>query len=256
MDNRFLRAEAILGPTSMEKLRRSHVAVLGLGGVGSWCAEALARAGVGAITVMDMDTVSETNVNRQSIALSSTLGQPKAEVMARRIRDIAPECAVTPVVGRYEAGTREEFFAGNYDFIADAIDLVACKLDLICEALQRGVPIISALGTGNKLDPAKLELADIYDTAVCPLARVMRKELRRRGVEKLQVVYSREEPITPLFQPESEQDASLSPDDPAFYGNKRRSVPGSSPFVPPAAGLLIASAVVRDILKKPIDISK
>ena len=166
MDNRFLRAEAILGPASMEKLRRSHVAVLGLGGVGSWCAEALARAGVGAITVMDMDTVSETNVNRQSIALSSTLGQPKAEVMARRIRDIAPECAVTPVVGRYEAGTREEFFAGNYDFIADAIDLVACKLDLICEALRRVVPIISALGTGNKRDAGALPLAQAGERGV------------------------------------------------------------------------------------------
>ncbi len=236
MDNRFLRAEAILGPTSMEKLRRSHVAVLGLGGVGSWCAEALARAGVGAITVMDMDTVSETNVNRQSIALSSTLGQPKAEVMARRIRDIAPECAVTPVVGRYEAGTREEFFAGNYDFIADAIDLVACKLDLICEALQRGVPIISALGTGNKRDAGALRICDIAKTEADPLARVVRRELRARGVNHHTVVFSPEQ-AAPAAQLEAPPPG-------------RRSVPGSLVWVPASAGLLMCQHIVTSLIEE------
>ena len=236
MDNRFLRAEAILGPTAMEKLRRSHVAVLGLGGVGSWCAEALARAGVGAITVMDMDTVSETNVNRQSIALSSTLGQPKAEVMARRIRDIAPECAVTPVVGRYEAGTREEFFAGNYDFIADAIDLVACKLDLICEALQRGVPIISALGTGNKRDAGALRICDIAKTEADPLARVVRRELRARGVNHHTVVFSPEQ-AAPAAQLEAPPPG-------------RRSVPGSLVWVPASAGLLMCQHIVTSLIEE------
>ena len=236
MDNRFLRAEAILGPASMEKLRRSHVAVLGLGGVGSWCAEALARAGVGAITVMDMDTVSETNVNRQSIALSSTLGQPKAEVMARRIRDIAPECAVTPVVGRYEAGTREEFFAGNYDFIADAIDLVACKLDLICEALQRGVPIISALGTGNKRDAGALRICDIAKTEADPLARVVRRELRARGVNHHTVVFSPEQ-AAPAAQLEAPPPG-------------RRSVPGSLVWVPASAGLLMCQHIVTSLIEE------
>ena len=236
MDNRFLRAEAILGPTSMEKLRRSHVAVLGLGGVGSWCAEALARAGVGAITVMDMDTVSETNVNRQSIALSSTLGQPKAEVMARRIRDIAPECAVTPVVGRYEAGTREEFFAGNYDFIADAIDLVACKLDLICEALRRGVPIISALGTGNKRDAGALRICDIAKTEADPLARVVRRELRARGVNHHTVVFSPEQ-AAPAAQLEAPPPG-------------RRSVPGSLVWVPASAGLLMCQHIVTSLIEE------
>ena len=236
MDNRFLRAEAILGPASMEKLRRSHVAVLGLGGVGSWCAEALARAGVGAITVMDMDTVSETNVNRQSIALSSTLGQPKAEVMARRIRDIAPECAVTPVVGRYEAGTREEFFAGNYDFIAAAIDLVACKLDLICEALQRGVPIISALGTGNKRDAGALRICDIAKTEADPLARVVRRELRARGVNHHTVVFSPEQ-AAPAAQLEAAPPG-------------RRSVPGSLVWVPASAGLLMCQHIVTSLIEE------
>ncbi|MBE6998533.1 MAG: tRNA threonylcarbamoyladenosine dehydratase [Ruminococcaceae bacterium] len=236
MDNRFLRAEAILGPASMEKLRRSHVAVLGLGGVGSWCAEALARAGVGAITVMDMDTVSETNVNRQSIALSSTLGQPKAEVMARRIRDIAPECAVTPVVGRYEAETREEFFAGNYDFIADAIDLVACKLDLICEALRRGVPIISALGTGNKRDAGALRICDIAKTEADPLARVVRRELRARGVNHHTVVFSPEQ-AAPAAQLEAPPPG-------------RRSVPGSLVWVPASAGLLMCQHIVTSLIEE------
>ena len=236
MDNRFLRAEAILGPASMEKLRRSHVAVLGLGGVGSWCAEALARAGVGAITVMDMDTVSETNVNRQSIALSSTLGQPKAEVMARRIRDIAPECAVTPVVGRYEAETREEFFAGNYDFIADAIDLVACKLDLICEALRRGVPIISALGTGNKRDAGALRICDIAKTEADPLARVVRRELRARGVNHHTVVFSPEQ-AAPAAQLEAPPPG-------------RRSVPGSLVWVSASAGLLMCQHIVTSLIEE------
>jgi tRNA A37 threonylcarbamoyladenosine dehydratase len=254
--NQNIRFEMLIGPEGLARLRRARIAVFGLGGVGGYVAEALARAGVGTLDLIDNDRVALSNLNRQIIALHSTLGMTKVEAAAARVRDIDPSIVVHQFQTFYLPGTRDQFDFSAYDYVVDCIDTVSAKLDLVMQCRAAGTPIISALGTGNKLDPAKLELADIYDTAVCPLARVMRKELRRRGVEKLQVVYSREEPITPLFQPESEQDASLSPDDPAFYGNKRRSVPGSSPFVPPAAGLLIASAVVGDILKKTIDISK
>ena len=236
MDHRFLRAEAVLGTDAMEKLRASHVAVLGLGGVGSWCAEALARSGVGALTVMDEDSVSETNINRQCVALSSTLGKPKAEVMAARIRDITPECAVTAVVGRYDAETRDDFFSGNYDFIADAIDLVACKLDLICTAAERGVPIISALGTGNKRDASRLCICDISKTEGDGLARVVRRELRARGVRHHTVVYS------PELAPAAAQLEAPPPG--------RRSVPGSLVWVPASAGLLMCQHIVTQLIEK------
>ena len=236
MDNRFLRAESVLGADAMERLRASHVAVLGLGGVGSWCAEALARSGVGALTVMDEDSVSETNINRQCVALTSTLGMPKAEVMAARIRDIAPECAVTAVVGRYDAETRDDFFSGNYDFIADAIDLVACKLDLICTATERGVPIISALGTGNKRDASRLCICDISKTEGDGLARVVRRELRARGVRHHTVVYS------PELAPAAAQLEAPPPG--------RRSVPGSLIWVPASAGLLMCQHIVTQLIEK------
>lgn len=235
MDNRFLREEMVLGADAMETLRRSHVAVVGLGGVGSWCAEALARSGVGALTVMDEDTVSETNINRQSIALNSTVGRPKAEVMAERIRDIAPECAVTPIVGRYEAARRDSFFIADYDYIVDAIDLVACKLDLIESAMARGIPIISALGTGNKLDATLLRICDISKTEGCPLARVVRKELRARGIHHHAVVFSPEEGVSP------EQREAPPPG--------RRSVPGSLVWVPATAGMLLCQHVVTELMK-------
>ena len=236
MDQSFLRAEAVLGKAAMETLRGSHVAVLGLGGVGSWCAEALARCGVGALTVMDEDVVSETNINRQSIALHSTIARPKAEVMAERIRDIAPECSVTAIVGRYEADRRERFFSASYDYIADAIDLVACKLDLICSAIERGIPIISALGTGNKKDASLLRLADISKTEGDPLARVVRKELRARGVRHHTVVFSPEQSGTA---------AQLEPPPPG-----RRSVPGSLVWVPASAGLLICQHIVTQLIAR------
>ena len=234
MDQRFLRAEAVLGQDGMEALRRSHVAVRGLGGVGSWCAEALARSGVGAITVMDEDVVSETNINRQAIALSSTLGRPKAEVMAERIRDIAPDCAVTCIVGRYDAANRDAFFTAHYDYIADAIDLVSCKLDLICTAMERGIPIISALGTGNKRDAGALRICDISKTEGDGLARVVRKELRARGVHHHTVVFS----------PELSAHALQSEAPPPG----RRSVPGSLVWVPASAGLLMCQHIVTQLL--------
>lgn len=230
MRNTFLRSGMLLGGEAMERLERAHVAVFGLGGVGSWCAEALARSGVGALTLIDEDTVAESNINRQVEALRSTAGQPKAEAMARRIADISPRCRVSARAERYEAARRADFFPAGWDYVADCIDLVSCKLDLIEAARGCGIPIISALGTGNKLDAARLRVADVYETDVCPLARVMRRELRRRGVEFLTVVYSDEPPLR------AEQPEAPPPG--------RRSVPGSVVWVPATAGLLMAQHIV------------
>ena len=174
----------ILGAPALDKLRRSHVAVFGLGGVGSYAAECLARSGVGTLTLVDQDTVSVSNINRQLCALTSTVGQYKAEVAAARVRDIDPDTVVYPICATYDAAHRENFFAGKFDYIADCIDLVTCKLDLIQQAGERGIPIISALGTGNKLDPTLLQVTDISRTSVCPLARVMRRELKKRDIRK------------------------------------------------------------------------
>lgn len=232
---RFIREEMLLGKQAMERLAQAHVAVFGIGGVGSYAAEALARAGVGRLTFIDNDTVGESNINRQLIALTSTLGRPKAEVMAERSRDINPNAQVRAIVGLYSAETREEFFTERYDYIIDAIDLVSCKLDLIQTAMERGVPIISSLGTGNKLDPTKFEITDISKTKNCPLARVMRKELRSRGIEHHKVLYSPEEPLKP---------AELETPPPG-----RRSIPGSVSWVPSCAGLMLAGEAVKDLIE-------
>ncbi len=183
----FSRTESMLGREAMETLAHSHVAVFGLGGVGSWAAEALCRAGVGTLTLIDSDTVSETNRNRQLYALRSTLGIPKAEAAAERCRDIRDDVTVHPIVGTYDAQHREDFFCRHYDYVVDCIDLVSCKLDLNEQAQQRHIPILCALGTGNKLDASQLQVADISKTYGCPLARVMRKELRGRGISHLKV---------------------------------------------------------------------
>ena len=234
MSERFLRSEMLLGPAAMEKLARSHVCVVGLGGVGSWAAECLARAGVGELTLIDQDCYGESNINRQLGALESTVGRPKAEVMASRVLDIHPACSVHPIVGKYDRGEADRFF-GPYDLLVDCIDLVACKVDLICQALERGVPILSALGTGNKLDAARLEVTDLSKTHGCPLARVMRRELGRRGIRHLTVVYSPEEPAWC---------AQMEAPPPG-----RRSVPGSVPWVPPVAGLLLGGAAVMELIE-------
>ena len=233
MTERFLRNEMLLGPAAMEKLAGSHVCVVGLGGVGSWAAETLARAGVGELTLIDQDVYGESNINRQLGAVMSTVGRSKAEVMAARALDVNPDCRVHPIVGRYDRGDSERFW-GRYDLVADCIDLVSCKVDLICQALERGIPIVSALGTGNKLDPSLLEVTDLAKTRGCPLARVMRRELGRRGVKHLRVVYSPEEPVccAPLEAPPP----------------GRRSVPGSVPWVPPAAGVLLGGAAVMELI--------
>lgn len=225
----------ILGDAAMDKLRRSHVAVFGLGGVGSYAAEALCRAGIGELTLIDGDTVSLSNINRQLYALHSTVGQPKAEAAAARCRDICPETAVHPIVGIYDAAHREDFFTARYNYIVDAIDLVSCKLDLIQQAHLRGIPILTALGTGNKLEPELLRIADISQTSGCPLARVMRKELRSKlGLHHLKVVFSPE-------QPHETQQLETPPPG-------RRSVPASVPWVPSVAGLLMGGAAVRDLI--------
>lgn len=246
--NQNIRFEMLIGPEGLEKLRRARVAVFGLGGVGGYAVEALARAGIGALDLIDNDRIAPSNLNRQIIALHSTVGQTKVEAAAARVRDINPAIRVQTFQTFYLPDTGAQFDFSAYDYVVDCIDTVTAKLALVLRCRDAGTPIICALGTGNKLDPSKLELADVYDTAVCPLARIMRRELRRRGVKRLQVVYSREAPLSPLFQPEPEPTQTPSPDAPEAYGNQRRAVPGSSPFVPPAAGLMIASAVVRELL--------
>ena len=224
----------ILGDAAMDKLRRSHVAVFGLGGVGSYAAEALCRAGIGELTLIDGDTVSLSNINRQLYALHSTVGQPKAEAAAARCRDICPETSVHPIVCISDAAHREDFFTARYNYIVDAIDLVSCKLDLIQQARQHHIPILTALGTGNKLQPELLTITDIAKTSGCPLARVMRKELRARDIHHLKVVFSPEQPA------ETRQLEAPPPG--------RRSVPASVSWVPSVAGLLMAGTVVQDLL--------
>ena len=224
----------LLGADAMARLRRCHVIIFGLGGVGSYAAECLARSGVGELTLVDQDTISVTNINRQLYALRSTVGQSKAEVAARRCADIDPELRVHPICATYDAAHRDRFFSTHYDYIVDAIDLVSCKLDLIEQARLRRIPILTALGTGNKLDPTLLQVTDISKTSGCPLARVMRRELRARDIRRLKVVYSPEEPA------ETQQLEAPPPG--------RRSVPASVAWVPATAGLLMGSVVIRDLL--------
>lgn len=234
MQQEFLRTEMMLGPAAMERLWKSHVAVFGLGGVGSWAVEALARSGVGALTLVDHDEVGLTNLNRQLGALHSTLGKPKAEALAERVRDISPDCRVTPLVARYDGEHREAFFSVRYDYIVDAIDLVSCKLDLIQTALDRKIPILSALGTGNKLDPGQFRISDISRTEGCPLARVVRKELRARGILHHRVLWSPERPAV------TDQSGEAPPPG-------RRSVPASVAWVPSVAGLMMAGDVIMTL---------
>lgn len=234
MTEQFMRTEMLLGPDSTRQLAQAHVMVLGLGGVGSYTVEALARAGVGTLTLVDQDTVSVTNLNRQLGALHSTLGQSKAEALAARVRDINPDCDVRPIAARYAPDSRALFFRQPCDYIADAIDLVSCKLDLIESAMARNIPIISALGTGNKLDASLFRVTDISKTEGCPLARVVRKELRARGILHHKVVFSPEP--AHLTGPAGE----VPPPG-------RRSIPASAPWVPAAAGLLMAGEIILDL---------
>ena len=245
MEHQRIRTEMLIGAEGLARLRQARVAVFGLGGVGGYAVEALARAGIGALDLIDNDRVALSNLNRQLLALHSTVGQTKVETAAARVRDIDPEITLRTYQTFYLPETRAQFDFAAYDYVVDCIDTVTGKIDLVLQCRAAGTPIISALGTGNKLDPTRLEAADLSETSVCPLARILRKELRRRGVEHLKVVYSREEPLPPRFTPEPEPAPDSGPE---AYGSKRRSVPGSSPFVPPAAGIILASVVVRDLL--------
>lgn len=245
MDERFARTAMVLGEAAMERLQNARVAVFGLGGVGGYAVEALARSGVGALELIDHDTVSLSNCNRQILALSSTVGLPKVQAAKERVLQINPSCRVTERACFFLPENEAEFDFSGYDYVIDAIDTVTGKLALVRCAQAAGTPIISALGTGNKTDPSQLCVADIYDTSVCPLARVMRKECRKRGVKALKVIYSREEPLRPAPELEAElRRQSLA------AGSTRRDIPGSTAFVPAAAGLLLAAEVVRDLTRK------
>ena len=244
MSDQFVRTRMLVGDNALARLQNARVAVFGVGGVGGYCVEALARSGVGALHLYDDDTVSVSNLNRQLAALHSTVDQPKAEVAARRVSDINPACDVKAIRMFYLPENADQIDFSQYDYVVDCIDTVAAKLDIVerCTALH--IPVISAMGTGNKLDPTKLEITDISKTSGCPLARVMRKELRKRGINHLKVVYSTEEPLTPLQPIEAEAPAGS---DTRPGTTARRATPGSTPFVPGAAGLIMASAVVRDL---------
>lgn len=236
MEHPFLREEMALGAPALEKLRHCHVAVFGIGGVGSFTAEALARGGVGHLTLVDNDTVGITNLNRQLCALHSTLGRYKAQVMAERVSDINPDCQVRAITALYSESDKDRFFDAPYDYIVDAIDLVSCKLSLIENAHRLHIPIISALGTGNKLDPSAFQITDISKTNFCPLARVVRRELKARGIAHHKVLFSPEPALTP--QP-------LDSPPPG-----RRSIPASVSWVPSCAGLQLAGAVILDLIRE------
>lgn len=244
MNDSLIRTKMLVGAEPLQRLNRAKVAVFGVGGVGGYCVEALSRAGIGAMDLYDDDTVSQSNLNRQLTALHSTLGQLKAEVMARRVLDINPGCQVRAIPMFYLPENAAQVDFTQYDYVIDCIDTVAAKLDLVerCTALQ--VRIISAMGSGNKLEPTAFVVTDISKTQGCPLARVMRKELRKRGIQHLKVVYSTEEPRSPIqpIQAEAPADGDTRPGTTA-----RRDTPGSISFVPAAAGLVLASAVVREL---------
>ena len=243
MQYEFSRTQMLFGRDAIEKLKRAHVAVFGVGGVGGYAVEVLARSGVGKIDLFDNDCVSITNINRQIIALHSTLGRYKVDVAAERFLDINPQlkihCSKTFVLPE----NISEFDFSNYNYVIDATDTVTAKICLIQKARESDTPIISSMGTGNKLDPTKLQIADISKTSMCPLARVMRKELRARGINHLKVLYSTEEPLNVCAKSEP------SPDSIDAQIIRRKDFPGSTAFVPPAGGLIIASEVVRDLIR-------
>ena len=232
--NQFARTEMLFGPEAMARLAAARVAVFGVGGVGGFAAEAIARSGVGALDLFDDDDIALTNLNRQIIATHDTLSQSKVDAMAERLRRIVPEARIAPRRMFYMPENADAVDLSEFDYIVDAVDTVAAKLELAVRATALGVPIISAMGAGNKLDPTQITVGDIYETSGCPLARVMRRELRKRGVPRLKVAWSPEPPLVPRALPDGEPGA-----------HPRRAVPGSTAFVPSAMGLVIAGVVVR-----------
>ena len=248
MLNQFSRTQLIFGADGMEKLHQARVAVFGIGGVGGYTVEALVRSGVGTLDLIDDDRVCLTNLNRQIFALRSTVGEYKVDVAERRVHEINPNAVVHTYKTFYTPQTADQFDFAQYDYVVDAIDTVTGKLALVEQAQRVGVPIISSMGAGNKVDPTAFEVADIYETSVCPLARVMRQQLRKRGISRLKVVYSKEPPITPI------DDMSIScrthcicPPGTARKCTQRRQVPGSNAFVPAVVGLIIAGEVIKTL---------
>ena len=237
MNEQFSRTEILLGAEAVTKLQNARVAVFGVGGVGGYTVEALARCGIGNLDLIDSDTVSISNINRQILATHSTVGMLKVEAAKARVLDINPECRVTTYPIFYLPETAEQFDFTQYDYIVDCIDTVTGKLQLVERAVAVGTPIICSMGTGNKLDPAAFQVADISKTSMCPLARIMRKELKKRGISHLKVVYSLEEAMTPDVDPEE------------LARTGKRQIPGSVAFVPGAAGLILAGEVVKDLIK-------
>ena len=235
---RFSRTSRLIGAEALERLSEKRVAVFGVGGVGGYVAEALARTGIGALDLIDCDTVSESNINRQIIALSSTIGKNKVDVMKERILDINPACQVRSHLCFYLPETKDQFDFREYDYVVDAVDTVTAKIALVMEADRCNTPVISSMGAGNKLDPTRFEVADIYETSVCPLAKVMRRELKKRGIAGLKVVYSREPARSPMEEVVPKEDSSV----------KKKVAPGSVAFVPSVAGLILAAEVVKDLM--------
>ena len=227
--SQFVRSEILLGKENIEKLKNAHVIIFGVGGVGSYVSEALCRSGVGEITVVDSDVLSESNINRQLIALHSTIGRKKVDVIEERIKDINPKCIVHKKDMFYLPENSGEIDFSGVDFVVDAIDTVTAKIDIICRCKSENIPVISSMGTGNKMEPSMLKIEDLYKTSVCPLARVMRRELKARGIKNLTVLYSEEKPIEPMVE------------------DKR--TPGSVAFVPSVAGLMIGGYVIKEIIK-------
>ncbi|KUO73626.1 MAG: thiamine biosynthesis protein ThiF [Clostridia bacterium BRH_c25] len=246
--NQFSRTELLIGKEGMEALKKSTVAIFGIGGVGSYTAEALCRCGIGRLVLIDYDDICLTNINRQIHATRKTVGRTKVEAMKERLLEINPDADILIHKELYNEETSETLLLQEYDYVVDAIDMVSSKINLVLKCIEMDIPVISCMGAGNKLDPTKLEIIDIYKTSVCPLAKVMRSELRKRGVKKLKVVYSKEEPITPIKDVADCKTSCICSNKETANCTKRRQIPGSISFVPSAAGLAIASAVVRDIL--------
>ena len=251
MLTQFSRTELLLGKEAMDKLANSKVAVFGVGGVGGYVCEALARSGVGSFDLIDDDKVCLTNLNRQIIATRKSVGKYKTDVMKERILDINPDAKVEMHKCFFLPGNADEFPFDSYDYVVDAVDTVTAKIELVLQSQKKGVPIISSMGAGNKLDASAFKVADIYKTKVCPLAKVMRRELKKRGIKKLKVVYSEEQPIRPI------EDMSIScrtncicPPGAKHKCTERRNIPGSTAFVPSVAGLIIAGEVIKDLCKK------
>lgn len=250
MLNEFSRTQLLYGKEAMDKLAASRVAVFGIGGVGGYTVEALARSGIGALDIIDDDKVCLTNINRQIIATRKTIGKYKVDVAEERIHDINPECKVRTYKTFYLPETQDQFDFSEYDYVVDAIDTVTGKLTIIENAKRLNVPVISAMGAGNKTDPTRFEVADIYNTSICPLAKVMRHECRKRGIDSLKVVYSQEKPIKPL------EDMSIScrqhcvcPPGTVRKCTERRDIPSSTAFVPSVVGLIIAGEIINDLTK-------